>query len=114
MRFPPTTNATLSRVQAGAGAEDYDDTPAAGADKWTGSQGVLIVGEQASQDSGGDSSIIASRTVIVDNALAVTWERGDLLTFTYRGQGETATVRDVKQTFAQGLPGVVRLVLRDG
>ena len=111
-RFPPITNATLTRVRAGGGAEDYDQAPATGVDKWTGSQAVLVSDQEVSQD-GSDSSIVIERTVAVDDALDVEWARGDLLSYTYRGDTLAGTVRDVKTTTGNGLPGVVRLVLRD-
>jgi hypothetical protein len=113
MRFPPITNATLTRVQAGGGAEDYDDTPSTGADKWTGATAVLVSDQEISTEGGGDTTIVIERSIAVDDALTVAWTRGDQLTYTYRGQTLTGTVRDVKTTTAPALPGVVRLVLRD-
>jgi hypothetical protein len=113
MRFPPITNATLTRVQPGGGAEDYDATPASGADKFTGSQAAFVSDEQVSRD-GSDSTIVIERSVAVDDALTVTWARGDTLTYTFRGSTLTGIVRDIKTTSAPGFPGVVRLVLRDG
>jgi hypothetical protein len=110
--FPPITNGTLTRVQAGGAAEDYDAVVAAGADKWTGAQPVFVSDEQVSQDAGGDSTIVLSRSVAVDDALTVAWARGDTLTYTFRGSTATGTVQDVKVTTAPGLPGVIRLVLR--
>ena len=111
-RFPPIVNATLTRVQGGGGAEDYDATASTGADKWSGAAAVLVSDQEVSQD-GQDSSIVVERTVAVDDALDVEWARGDLLTYVYRGDTLTGTARDVKTTTGNGLPGVVRLVLRD-
>jgi hypothetical protein len=114
VRFPPITNATLTRVQPGGGAEDYDATTLSGADKFTGSQAAFVSDEQVSRDAGGTSTIVLERSVAVDDALAVDWARGDTLTYTYRGDTLTGVVRDIKTTTAPGLPGVIRLVLRDG
>jgi hypothetical protein len=110
--FPPIVNATLTRVQAAGGAEDYSTTATSGGDKWTGSEAVLVSDNTVSQD-GNDSTLVVERTIAVDDALAVTWARGDIVTYTYRSNVETGTVRDVKTTTAPGLPGVVRLALRN-
>jgi hypothetical protein len=86
VRFPPITNATLTRVQPGGGAEDYDATTLSGADKFTGSQAAFVSDEQVSRDTGGTSTVVLERSVVVDDALAVDWARGDTLTYTYRGE----------------------------
>lgn len=112
MKLPPITNATLTRVQAGGGAEDYEASSTGGTDKWTGAETVFVNDAQISDDTGRDSSIVTQRSIVVDETLPVTWERGDTVTYTYRGATKTGTVEDVKTTAAPGLLGVVRLVLR--
>jgi hypothetical protein len=114
VRFPPLTNATLTRVQQGGGAEDYTNAAAAaGADKWAGSQPVFVSDRAVSEEAADRSSVAVERTIAVDDAVAVAWARGDAVTYTYQGQTQTGEVRDVKTTTAAGLPGVVRLALRD-
>lgn len=111
MRFPPIRNATLTAVTAGGGAEDYDTAPSSGAAKWTGTETVFVNDAAISDDTGERSSIDVERSIVVDDALAVAWARGDTLTYTYRGAAQSGVVRDVKVTSAPGLLGVVRLVL---
>lgn len=111
-RFPPLSNATLARVQAGGGAEDYDAASAAGTEKWAGEARAFVNDEATSDDRDSGSSVVLERTMAVDDALDVDWQRGDIVTYTYRGATQTGDIRDVKITSAAGRPGVARLTLR--
>jgi hypothetical protein len=111
-RFPPLSNATLARVQAGGGAEDYDAASAAGPEKWVGAARAFVNDQASSDDGARGSSVVLERTIVVDDALDVDWQRGDIVTYTYRGATQTGEIRDIKITSAQGVPGVARLTLR--
>jgi hypothetical protein len=106
---------TLTRVQTAGGAEDYSATATlTGADKFDRqSQAACSSATSTVSRDGSDSTLVVERTIAVNDALAVTWARGDILTYTYRSNVETGTVRDVKTTTAPGLPGVIRLALRN-
>lgn len=113
MRLPPIRNAILTQVQAGGGAEDYDQPAAGGPVKWSGSEDVFVNDQATSVDAGERSSILVERSVVVDDALDVDWARGDMLTYAFRGASQVGVVQDVKTTTAPGLPGVVRLILEN-
>jgi hypothetical protein len=104
MRFPPLTNATLTRV-----AEDTQDD--SGTVKWTGSASVFVSDREVTADDGQVEMIVVERSLVADDALAVEWARGDVLTYSYRGDVLQSVVRTFRVSSATGLPGAVRLTV---
>jgi hypothetical protein len=114
MKLPAITNATLTAVTGAGFSDDYDDAATAGASKWSGSEDVFYRTSAERIDAGGSSDVIVGRSLVVSDALAVDFEIGDVLSWTYRDEAQSATVRRVAPTTAPDLAGVVRLVIEDG
>jgi hypothetical protein len=109
----PMANATLTKVEGGGFAEDYDRAKGGDDPKWTGSEGVYFNEASERVSSGESTEIVIGRSVVVSSDLAVDWKQGDTLTLT-RGEEEiVADVRRIKKTEYPGAPGVVRLHLDD-
>jgi hypothetical protein len=104
MRFPPLTNATLTRV-----AEDTQDD--GGTEKWAGTASVFVSDREIPTSDGQVDLIVMERSLVADDALPVDWARGDILTYTYRGDVIVSVVRSYRVTSASGMPGAVRLVV---
>lgn len=110
----PFSNASLTAINAGGTAEDYDQVATIGTARWTGSLGIYVA-EELVQVEGGNlrGSQLAVDEVIttrleIPYAVGRLVQRGDRLTFTYEDATHTRTARNLMHA---ELVGRIRVTL---
>lgn len=92
------TNATVLRVAGSSTGENFDGPAAAGADKWVAPDGELpnaYLRERRDRltTPGGQQRSLDRLLIVETGTPAVDWRSGDIVTFSYRGEQQVATVR---------------------
>lgn len=109
----PQTNCELIAVHGAGGSEDFDRAPGAGAAKWTGRSGAYLRQREERVTTGTASSIVITRSLIVEAGLPVDWSEGDVLTITGPAGTQTPIVRGIEPFTHPTAPGETRLVLEN-
>jgi hypothetical protein len=106
----PLVNATLTVIAGGGGDANYDTPAGADLPKWEGEEDAYVVEElvEVQRDDSVDELQRTSIVITAERADGV--ERGDTLTYSYRGQTHTREVRDLRVAV---LAGTARLVFTD-
>lgn len=111
----PQTNAHVTLITGQGASEDYDTAGAAGASKWHGRQAVYFAERRERVVAAGGVDYALVRSVILpagDVPLGLV-DRGDVLRIqTHDGRVEDAAVDAVERRAVPGLPGTVRVTLR--
>jgi len=114
----PYVNGTLTAITPKGATADYDQAPADGTSRWTGTLGIYVAEETLEQLTSVTSNAAASdrldeiiRTRLeIPHEIGQRVERDDTLTYTYEGE----EVRRVAGTITHApLVGRVRILLQD-
>jgi hypothetical protein len=114
----PYINGMLTAITPKGATADYDQAPADGTPRWTGSLGIYVAEETLEELASVTARAVASdrldeilRTrVEIPHTVGQLVERGDTLTYTYEGED----VRRVAGTITHApLVGRVRVLLED-
>jgi hypothetical protein len=106
----PYRNATLTKITAVGSSDDYDDPAVAGADRWTGSEGIYVDDTRGQILAPGRIDEIEQTRVEIPYAIGKLVQRGDTLTFTFNGTSQTGIAADLS---GDPLVGRRRVLLED-
>lgn len=97
------TNATLTKVAAAGSTDSYEGAPAAGAQKWAGSEQVWVADDEQVQEAAGERNVLSITRMRVDARLGVAFELGDLVTYSFAGAVHTREVNDKLEYTVSGV-----------
>lgn len=110
----PQINATLTKVEGVGTSADYDHAGGADDPKWEGSEGCYFQSTLARVPSGGETAVIGTRSLILDEAVDIDWSTGDTVTFTpFGGSEQTGEIQAIRVAAMPGVQGTVKLALED-
>lgn len=113
MQLPAIRNAVLTKVEAKAFTADYDRAATAGSTKWTGSEEIFWSETTEEVTTGDRVNVIIKRSLVIDAAVVIPFAVDDIVTATRDSATVTGTVQRIVTTKADGLAGVVRVVLEN-